>query len=303
MARHQARQRAQRAPAKPSPAPVPTQEEKKKTREEHLTKQREMAKKAQAQKDAAAKAGTTAPPAAASAAQLAREAERKKREEKRIERKTEQEELRKSREENRQKEREAAREAIRLRPERRAAAKPGAAKPDAKGGERRPGSPVFLDGKDGGGGGEGPPAEGCRDLPGYATHCKVWARAGECEKNKEFMHHQCAESCGQCGKAAPKAAGGVKGAAATVAAAAADRAKYGSDAPPGRGRGRKDVPPEPPEQVPSRPVEEPDDGRPCSDENELCPSWAAIGECQRNSAYMHVECRKSCGFCKGGGSE
>ena len=73
--------------------------------------------------------------------------------------------------ENRQKEREAAREAIRLRAERRAAAKPGAAKPDAKGGERRPGSPVFLDGK--GGGGEGPPAEGCRDLPGYATHCKV----------------------------------------------------------------------------------------------------------------------------------
>ena len=299
VARQQARQRAQRAPAKSSPAPVPTQEERKAAREEHLTKQREMAKKAQAQKDAAAKAGTTAPPAAASAAQQAREAERKKREEKRIERKTEQEELRKSREENRQKEREAAREAIRLRAERRAAAKPGAAKPDAKGGERRPGSPVFLDG-DKGGGGEGPPAEGCRDLPGYATHCKVWARAGECEKNKEFMHHQCAESCGQCGKAAPKVAGGVKGAAATVAAAAADRAKYGSDAPPGRGRGRKDVPPDPPEQVPTRPAAEPDDGRPCSDENELCPSWAAIGECQRNSAYMHVECRKSCGFCKGG---
>lgn len=42
---------------------------------------------------------------------------------------------------------------------------------------------------------------------------------------------------------------------------------------------------------------------PCSDDNELCPKWAAIGECYKNPTYMvgtkdtHGFCRKSCGLC------
>ncbi|XP_062214286.1 probable prolyl 4-hydroxylase 6 [Phragmites australis] len=42
---------------------------------------------------------------------------------------------------------------------------------------------------------------------------------------------------------------------------------------------------------------------PCSDDNELCPRWAAIGECYRNPTYMVGTkdtlgfCRKSCGVC------
>ncbi|XP_072951534.1 probable prolyl 4-hydroxylase 6 [Typha angustifolia] len=41
----------------------------------------------------------------------------------------------------------------------------------------------------------------------------------------------------------------------------------------------------------------------CSDDNELCPRWAAIGECQKNPKYMVGSedsvgfCRKSCGVC------
>ncbi|WVZ60924.1 hypothetical protein U9M48_010880, partial [Paspalum notatum var. saurae] len=42
---------------------------------------------------------------------------------------------------------------------------------------------------------------------------------------------------------------------------------------------------------------------PCSDDNELCPKWAAIGECHKNPTYMVGtkdtlgNCRKSCGLC------
>ena len=42
---------------------------------------------------------------------------------------------------------------------------------------------------------------------------------------------------------------------------------------------------------------------PCSDDNELCRKWAAIGECYKNPTYMVGTkdtlgfCRKSCGLC------
>ncbi|KAK3145765.1 hypothetical protein QOZ80_3BG0257130 [Eleusine coracana subsp. coracana] len=42
---------------------------------------------------------------------------------------------------------------------------------------------------------------------------------------------------------------------------------------------------------------------PCSDNNDLCPRWAAIGECIKNPKYMVGtkdtlgHCRKSCGLC------
>ncbi|KAK4571585.1 hypothetical protein RGQ29_030128 [Quercus rubra] len=45
------------------------------------------------------------------------------------------------------------------------------------------------------------------------------------------------------------------------------------------------------------------DGTDCTDEEESCPKWAAIGECQRNPVYMigspdyYGTCRKSCNAC------
>ncbi|CAI5484045.1 unnamed protein product [Closterium sp. Yama58-4] len=35
----------------------------------------------------------------------------------------------------------------------------------------------------------------------------------------------------------------------------------------------------------------------CIDANAFCPSWAASGECEKNPAYMHESCRKSCKQC------
>jgi prolyl 4-hydroxylase len=43
---------------------------------------------------------------------------------------------------------------------------------------------------------------------------------------------------------------------------------------------------------------------PCVDNNELCPRWAARGECYQNPKYMVGTqdtlgfCRKSCGLCE-----
>ncbi|CAO2838816.1 unnamed protein product [Amaranthus hypochondriacus] len=41
----------------------------------------------------------------------------------------------------------------------------------------------------------------------------------------------------------------------------------------------------------------------CSDEDENCPQWAALGECEKNSVFMvgspdyYGTCRKSCNVC------
>lgn len=35
----------------------------------------------------------------------------------------------------------------------------------------------------------------------------------------------------------------------------------------------------------------------CRNSNPSCDDWANTGECERNSGYMSVACRKSCGLC------
>ena len=44
-------------------------------------------------------------------------------------------------------------------------------------------------------------------------------------------------------------------------------------------------------------------GGECTDEDDSCPAWAAVGECQRNPVFMigspdyYGTCRKSCNAC------
>jgi len=38
-------------------------------------------------------------------------------------------------------------------------------------------------------------------------------------------------------------------------------------------------------------------GGECVDSNEKCPFWAATGECEKNSSYMHTNCKLSCDRC------
>lgn len=35
----------------------------------------------------------------------------------------------------------------------------------------------------------------------------------------------------------------------------------------------------------------------CEDAAEMCESWAAKGECDKNQGYMHKSCRRACGLC------
>jgi hypothetical protein len=40
-----------------------------------------------------------------------------------------------------------------------------------------------------------------------------------------------------------------------------------------------------------------DHGKECIDLESGCSDWAIDGECQKNKAYMAVNCAKSCHFC------
>lgn len=38
----------------------------------------------------------------------------------------------------------------------------------------------------------------------------------------------------------------------------------------------------------------------CVDMHTMCPTWASVGECDINSAYMHSQCQLSCQLCRSG---
>merc|ERR1712232_206968 len=52
--------------------------------------------------------------------------------------------------------------------------------------------------------------------------------------------------------------------------------------------------PGPPQPTPSPPPSPPAS---CDDKNSNCGDWAGSGECQKNPAYMNLNCKKSCGQC------
>jgi hypothetical protein len=39
-------------------------------------------------------------------------------------------------------------------------------------------------------------------------------------------------------------------------------------------------------------------GYTCQDNNEGCVSWAQSGECDKNPAFMHIDCPLSCKLCR-----
>merc|ERR1719343_644973 len=56
--------------------------------------------------------------------------------------------------------------------------------------------------------------------------------------------------------------------------------------------------PQPPQPTPGPQPPQPTPApQPCTDENQMCPDWAAIGECEANPDYMEANCALSCGVC------
>ncbi|XP_012939857.1 putative tyrosinase-like protein tyr-3 [Aplysia californica] len=113
-------------------------------------------------------------------------------------------------------------------------------------------------GTTGGGGGGG--GSTCRDLH---YNCPRWRQSGYCRGYySTYMKTNCRASCRFCSA----------------------RSSTGHNS----GSGNR--------------VEEGGDGRAgptwgCPDYHTNCRSWAAMGECQRNSAYMSLYCKQSCNLC------
>ncbi|XP_076458523.1 zinc metalloproteinase nas-14-like [Babylonia areolata] len=149
-----------------------------------------------------------------------------------------------------------------------------------------PGSPYKIcDGSEGNGGG------GCQD---QNRNCRSWARRGECSRNPAYMHNYCKRSCNKCGGGG---GGGsscrdLHGNCANWARAGYCRYGYvsymrtnckrscalcGSSSPGSSSCTNTDT-------------------------SGNCDSWASLGECQANSAYMLVRCRRSCGACSAASS-
>jgi hypothetical protein len=98
----------------------------------------------------------------------------------------------------------------------------------------------------------------CIDI---SDHCAAWKQSGECQSNPRFMMISCPLACGTCASTAR--------------------------APP--------LPPLPERVAGHANLLEGEE--PCKDESADCASWAALGECSNNKAYMLVNCPVSCRSC------
>lgn len=114
--------------------------------------------------------------------------------------------------------------------------------------------PEFLDGAVPAKAVVAPAAAPCQDT---AKRCGEWTAQGECQRNPQFMHKECAASCGMC-----------EGGSAVLQQPASALTAM---SPPAGNR------------------------TPVVNQQELkCFAWAMAGECQKNPAYMHATCKDAC---------
>ena len=131
-----------------------------------------------------------------------------------------------------------------------------------------------------------------------SDNCRAWTKAGECERNRKFMHSECRRSCNLCvGPALPtglfRNPSETRPVAEDSKPTAEQEAKLkrhmaalgtaGTAAPPKVPRGLE-------APVAAATVK-------CTDSNARCPDWAKAGECPRNQAFMRSNCPLSCDLC------
>lgn len=113
--------------------------------------------------------------------------------------------------------------------------------------------------------------------------CVTWAKAGECEKNQEYMHIMCRDSCGLCSAKSNYFGSGqrtVNGKSQDLAMTKAridDTAKYMEMV-----NTNSDY-----ENVRSR----------CLNRDKDCSFWFAVGECTINTEFMNMFCAPTCQTC------
>ena len=120
----------------------------------------------------------------------------------------------------------------------------------------------------------------------HREECRLWAQAGECARNPDFMHAQCPLSCKVCGAPAVEAIEERRSTPVPVAPKVESSlvAKL-RDLKPAEAAKKPQLAQQ------SVPAEA------CNDTNPRCADWAQAGECTRNPSFMSSSCRRACGVC------
>lgn len=129
-------------------------------------------------------------------------------------------------------------------------------------------------------------------------NCSGWADMGECEKNPRYMLKNCMKSCGTCEPTIEEEVEDVEDASEMLERTA----KFGAIQTAEGNRKEETL-----EVVESmlEYMEKSDDflllpskiRQNCKNNNKLCSFWAAIGECQKNMAFMKIQCAPACQSC------
>ena len=135
--------------------------------------------------------------------------------------------------------------------------------------------------------------------------CSSWAKSGECKANPNYMHSNCAKSCGTCGKPRRKPAQEEVPVDHSEAYGRnlMDRSKKFGEEQKAEGAERTAILDRiestiqyiASEQVTELPV---NIRRECKNRHELCTFWQVIGECEKNQAYMQTNCAAACQSCE-----
>lgn len=141
-----------------------------------------------------------------------------------------------------------------------------------------------------------PNAKPCED-----THdgCKGWASLGECEQNPDYMLMHCPISCDSCPEPLDLSTE-ERELLGTVAKYGKAQKVQGEDSSKTLEVIRKTITymqneiygPNPTHTLSEAILAE------CTNREELCAFWAAIGECDANKAYMKTKCAPSCQTCE-----
>ncbi|XP_048576480.1 protein PRY1-like isoform X2 [Nematostella vectensis] len=121
--------------------------------------------------------------------------------------------------------------------------------------------------------------------------CLVWAKNGECQKNKDWMSANCKKSCNTC----------TNGGSETTRSCIDNNYFCTYWKSKGYCSSYKDY-----RKINCLKTCALCDGGsggtgPCKDSNQMCPQWATNGECSKNPDWMKANCAKSCNSCGGGG--
>ena len=131
--------------------------------------------------------------------------------------------------------------------------------------------------------------------------CSFWASKGECEVNPTYMHANCAKSCGTCKKATPLQQPRAKEERSLEDTIILDQTEdFGERQQIGGDEASQTL------EIIRTSVEYMKNGvsnlpeetmKVCQNRNVLCAFWAAIGECEKNQAFMTTNCAPSCKTC------